>query len=55
MSLFRSFIIGTVGIDSEGTYRPEFVEDVLTVSANARPVREFLNPNDFLRRIRSKA
>jgi hypothetical protein len=53
VGLLRSFVIGMAGRDKEGAYRAEFVDDITRVSANASLHREFLSPNDFLRRIRS--
>ena len=55
VSMLRSFFIGAAGQDTEGAYRPEFVENILRVSANAVPRREFVGTGDFLRRIKQRA
>lgn len=47
VELLRSYVIGTAGKDSEGSYRPEFVEKVLR-SLNDEVVYEFKNSKDFL-------
>ncbi len=52
VSLLRSFFIGTKGRDSEGDYRPDFVENMLRVSAHTTVHREFLGAGEFLRRTR---
>ena len=55
VSMLRSFLIGAAGQDREGAYRPEFVENLLHVSANTVPNREFVGAGDFLRRIKRQA
>lgn len=55
ISLLRSLVIGMVGTDSEGLYRPEFVEEMLCASVSDTPRREFANGREFLRRIQRPA
>ncbi|PIQ68736.1 MAG: hypothetical protein COV91_02555 [Candidatus Taylorbacteria bacterium CG11_big_fil_rev_8_21_14_0_20_46_11] len=52
VALLRSAIIGIVGRDNEGTYRPEFVEEMLSVARADTPAIEFTNARDFLKRLR---
>lgn len=48
----RSYIIGLAGKDSEGEYRPEFVERIL--NASKEPATEsFTSAHDFLSRLRT--
>ena len=56
VGLLRSLIIAVVGNnqDVEGEYRPEFVEEMLRVSATARPAKEFTGAKSFLRRFQNK-
>lgn len=51
VSLLRSFLVGMTAKDPEGVYRPEFVEEMLRVSASDIPKREFINGREFLKRI----
>ena len=44
----RSVVIGLLGEDSDGKYRPEFVRQVLA-AAREVPSREFSTPSDFLK------
>jgi len=55
VSMLRSFLIGAIGKDDEGEYRPEFVENMLTSFARATPHHEFFGSGDFLRRIQRLA
>lgn len=50
LALLRSFVIGHVGRDTEGAYRPEFVRALLR-AANERPRHTFRNPKQFLAQI----
>ena len=53
VNLLRSFIIGYLGKDSEGEYKPEFVRRVLRAAAQ-EPKYEFKNGDSFLKHIRGK-
>ena len=53
VSTLRSFVIGLAGKDSEGEYRPEFVEKVLKSSAD-KPTGTFRNANEFLVKLNTK-
>lgn len=53
VALLRSFVIGHVGRDSEGEYRPEFVKRVLR-AAQEKPKYEFKDAKSFLRHIQDK-
>lgn len=46
----RSLLISLVGEDREGAYRPSFIRDLLTASAE-RPTRKFRGADHFLREI----
>jgi hypothetical protein len=50
IKLLRSFLIGIVGKDPEGNYRPEFVKKILKA---AREKKEFVfrNKSSFLSRL----
>ena len=50
----RSFIIGALGKDHEGEYRPEFVRRVLK-AARKKAVFTFKNKKDFLKQIETKS
>ena len=50
-AVLRSFVVGAVGRDEEGEYRPEFVKEVLS-SAKDEKVFAF-NKADFLKKLRS--
>jgi hypothetical protein len=52
ISLLRSAVISVVGKDSEGAYRPEFVEQVFA-DIKRKPTRVFTTPEKFLRDVRS--
>jgi hypothetical protein len=52
ITILRSFIIGLIGKDEEGNYRPEFVRRVLKV-AKQKPIREFQNARSFLKDLQS--
>ena len=47
VQMLRSFAISMVGKDDEGTYKPEFVRELLR-SARVRPTRRFTGAKDFL-------
>ncbi len=47
VKLLRSFVIGQIGKDAEGEYRPEFVEKILRASGE-RPVYHFKGKHSFL-------
>ncbi|MBI4175477.1 hypothetical protein HY523_02565 [Candidatus Berkelbacteria bacterium] len=51
VSQIRSFLIGLAGKDTEGEYRPEFVDRVLQQTTDA-PTEEFTTAEDFLQRLR---
>lgn len=50
LTLLRSAVVGLVGKDKEGNYRPEFVSEMLS-SASRKPVKNFTTPEDFLKQI----
>ena len=52
VTLPKSFIIGYLGKDPEGEYKPEFVKRVLR-AAKEKPIYTY-NPKTFLRQIRGK-
>lgn len=47
VKLLRSAVIGLVGEDKEGTYRPEFVEEMFA-SLSDKPEFVFSSPEQFL-------
>lgn len=47
VSILRSAIIGLIGKDEEGVYRPEFIEEILNASAET-PQYRFRGKNSFL-------
>lgn len=49
----RSFIIGVLGKDREGEYRPEFVREVLK-AAREKAIFTFKNKRAFLEQLRKK-
>lgn len=51
MNILRSFVIGALGKDREGDYRPEFVEKILKTSKK-RGNFSFKNANAFLEKLR---
>lgn len=53
VGLLRSFVIGIVGKDKEGRYRPEFVEKTLR-AAERRPLHLFTSPHSFLTKLRKQ-
>jgi hypothetical protein len=53
VELLRSFVIGQVGKDPEGEYKPEFVRKMLK-AAQEPPVYEFKDADSFLKHIRGK-
>ncbi|MDP2593423.1 MAG: hypothetical protein Q8P52_02105 [bacterium] len=52
VSMLRSLVIGMAGKDSEGEYRPEFVEEMLEESETSVPLYEFSSARDFLNRLK---
>lgn len=46
VAVLRSFVIGVVGRDSEGSYRPDFVHQILQAS-NEAPIAYFESPEQF--------
>lgn len=50
MTLLRSFLIGVAGKDREGTYRPEFVERILS-AMNDQPKHRFRDAKAFLKHL----
>lgn len=47
----RSFVIGQIGRDPEGEYRPEFVARILKLS-NRKPTHRFVSKESFLKDVR---
>lgn len=47
VALLRSAVIGLIGRDPEGDYRPEFVESVFRALAE-KPTARFTTPEKFL-------
>lgn len=48
----RSLAISLVGVDSEGTYRPEFVEEVLR-AVSEPATKKFKSSADFLKQLKA--
>lgn len=48
VGLLRSFMIGHIAKDSEGEYKPEFVEDVLRALSDNEIEYEFKDTKSFL-------
>ncbi len=46
----RSFVVSLAGEDTEGVYRPEFVEEMLSASAE-KPATSFTTPAAFLKHL----
>lgn len=53
VGLLRSFVIGVVGKDKEGQYRPEFVEKILRATEH-EPAHIFTDPHSFLAKLRKQ-
>ncbi|RJQ34360.1 hypothetical protein C4568_02665 [Candidatus Parcubacteria bacterium] len=53
VSLLRSAVIGLIGRDKEGEYRPEFVEETFAALAE-KPEFVFSSPEEFLARLETK-
>lgn len=53
IGLLRSALIGFLGKDKEGEYRPEFVKRALKTSA-LKPKYEFKDSRSFLAHLRAK-
>ena len=51
VKLLRSFVIGLVGRDPEGNYRPDFVRDIIR-AAREKPRYRFEGAKSFLARVR---
>ena len=49
--LLRSAVIGLVGRDAEGEYRPEFVEEMLATISD-KPEFVFSSPKQFLNHLK---
>ena len=49
--MLRSLFIGYVGKDKEGSYRPDFVDEMLT-AVHEKPEFEFKNGDSFLARLK---
>ncbi|MEK7093308.1 MAG: hypothetical protein AAB927_02380 [Patescibacteria group bacterium] len=47
VALLRSAVIGIIGKDSEGEYRPEFVESTFA-ALRRRPTKRFVSARQFL-------
>lgn len=54
VGLLRSFVIGAVGKDKEGQYRPEFVEKILRATEN-NSAHLFTDPHSFLGKLRKQS
>lgn len=52
IALLRSAIVGLIGEDSEGHYRPEFVREMLA-RASDKPTHTFKNKKEFLKLLAS--
>jgi hypothetical protein len=50
MKLLRSALIGMVGKDTEGDYRPVFVREMFA-DLKRKPTHTFKNREDFLKKI----
>jgi len=48
VELLRSYVIGQIGKDPEGEYRPEFVERVLKAAASNKAEHVFSDKESFL-------
>ncbi|MEK7610971.1 MAG: hypothetical protein AAB486_01185 [Patescibacteria group bacterium] len=53
VALLRSYIIGVVGKDSDGSYRPEFVRRIFR-NLSDKPVHIFKSPSLFLKQLTAK-
>lgn len=51
VDFLRSAIVGILGKDQEGRYRPSFVKSILS-AARERPTQSFTKPESFLRQLR---
>ena len=51
ITLLRSAVIGLIGEDPEGRYRPEFVREVFE-DLKRKPTRVFSTPEQFLKDVR---
>lgn len=48
VELLRSFVIGHIAKDSEGDYKPDFVQEALLSLSNEEIEHTFTNKEDFL-------
>lgn len=48
--LLRSVVVGLVGKDKEGNYRPEFVSEMLS-SVSRKPTKTFTSAENFLKSV----
>ena len=53
IGLLRSFVIGQIGRDPEGSYNPSFVKRVMK-GLSDKPKYEFKDSTSFLKHIRGK-
>lgn len=54
LKILRSFVIGVLGKDKEGEYRPEFVKKILKLATEEAPLA-FRNKKEFIKRIQIKS
>ncbi len=52
VNALRSILIGTIGRDAEGEYRPSFIKKILKES-HSKPVGQFTDSASFLKSLRS--
>lgn len=52
--ILRSFVIGAIGKDKEGEYRPEFVKKIRKL-ASEEAIFVFKNKKSFIKGIRAKS
>ena len=50
VALLRSAVIGLIGEDPEGKYRPEFVRSTLA-ALRRKPTHRFSSPENFLKEL----
>ena len=53
VELLRSFVVGQLGKDSEGNYKPSFVKKALEAAAQ-KPAHELKDSFSFLRHLKGK-
>lgn len=54
LKLLRSFVIGIIGKDPEGEYRPEFVKKMLKITRE-KPIHTFTSKKEFLAHLHGKS